>query len=58
MRKNGRKSLISKHMLPAEGVGAVVNNSLMGLEDFAGQRDDMYGPNSPYISFCNESVLC
>ena len=58
MRKNGRKSLISKHMLPAEAVGAVVNNSLMGLEDFPGHRGDMYGPNGSYISFCNESVLC
>jgi hypothetical protein len=45
-------------MLPAEGADAVVNNSLMELEDFAGQRGDMYGPNSSYISFCNESVLC
>jgi hypothetical protein len=49
MRKNGRKSLISKHMLAAEVAGAVVNNSLMDLEDFAGQRGDMYGPNSSYI---------
>ena len=58
MRKNGRKSLISKHMLPTESVGAVVNNSLMDLEDFVAQRDVMYGPNSPYVSFCNESILC
>jgi hypothetical protein len=42
MRKNGRKSLISKHMLPAEGVGAVVNNSLIDLGDFAVQRGDTY----------------
>jgi len=58
MRKNGRKSLISKHMLPADAIGADVNNSLMGLEDLPGQRGDRYGPNSSYISFCNESVLC
>ena len=45
MRKNGRKSLISKHVFPAKGVGAVANNSLMDFEDFSGQRGDMYGPN-------------